>query len=133
MHDPRTRTALSHLADLGHTPEPPRWHWGIARLDPIGRIVLPGQAHAALGLTVEQPCLVQGVCYRVALVLRTCGGGAAVTVDGRGRLRLPAWLRRSGAASRSLPVGARCDAPLVVVAPTTVLDGLGDVLAGESR
>jgi hypothetical protein len=134
MTDSRTRTVLGQHADLGRPLEPPRWQWGIARLDPTGRIVLPGEARASLGVTVGEPCIVRGVCHRVALVLPTGGGtGAPVRVDGRGRLRLRVWLRGAGTASGALLVGARGDAPLVVVAAAPVLDGLCDVLAGESR
>jgi hypothetical protein len=137
MHDARTSTALRQLADLGRDPDPPRWHWGIARVEATGRLVLPAEARTALGATNGQPSAVLGGCHRVALVLRSngagAGAGAALAVDGRGRLRLPAWLRRASAPSGSLLVGTSQGSPLVVVAPAGVLDGLGDVLAGESR
>jgi hypothetical protein len=51
----------------------------------------------------------------------------SASVDGRGRLVLPAALRSAGC----VVIGARTGAGLVVVAPATVLDGLGDVLTGD--
>lgn len=73
----------------------------------------------------------RGICHRVALVLSPDGAGAAMTMDARDRLMLPAWLRRGPGAS--MVVGTRSDTPMVVVAATTVLHGLGDILAGPSR
>jgi bifunctional DNA-binding transcriptional regulator/antitoxin component of YhaV-PrlF toxin-antitoxin module len=133
MHDARTSTALRQLADLGRDPDPPRWHWAIARVEATGRLVLPAEARSALGATSGQPSAVRGGCNRVALVLRTDGAGAVIVVDRRGRLRLPVWLRRAAAGSGSLLVGTRHARPMVVIASTGVLDGLGDTLAGEPR
>jgi len=125
----RTSTALRQLADLGHQPDPPRWSWAIARLEPTGRLVLPVEARLALGLTAGQRTTVRGICHRVALVLDADGAGAAFVIDSRGRLLVPAWLR-AGTAS-AVVVGTRQDPALVLVAPTTTLDTLGDLLAGE--
>lgn len=131
MHDPRNSTALRQLSDLGHAPEPPRWAWAIARLEPTGRLVLPVEARAALDVRAGHRTPVRGVCHRVALVLLLDDAGAAFVVDGRGRLLIPAWLR-TGTASEVV-VGTRNDSSLVVIAPTTTLDTLGDVLSGERR
>lgn len=131
MRDPRTSTALRLLADLGTDPDPPRWAWAIARLEPTGRIVLPAEARDALGAGVGERCAVRGICHRVALTLRPDGAGAPMTVDGRGRVRVPAWLRRPGV--DALLVGTHRSVAVVVVAPATVLHGLGDALVGESR
>ncbi len=79
----------------------------------------------------QQRVTVHGTCHRVALVLGTDGGGAPITVDGRGRLRVPAWLRRGDATL--LLVGTNAVTPTVLLAAATVLDGLGDVLVGEFR
>jgi hypothetical protein len=133
MHDVPTSTALRQLADLGQDPDPLRWHWAIARLEPTGRLVLPAEARTALGATTGQPTPVRGVCNRVALVLRASGAGTAIAVDGRGRLRLPTWLRRANHRSGSLLVGTRRGSPLVVIAPAGVLDGPGGMVTGESR
>ena len=131
MHDPRTSTALRQLTDLGADPDPSRWAWAIARVEGTGRIVLPTEARAALGAHAGERLAVAGVCNRVALVVRPDGAGAPLTVDGRGRLRVPAWLRRVDATM--LLIGTHAAAATVLVAPTHVLDGLGDVLVGESR
>lgn len=131
MHDQRTSTALRQLADLAPEPEPPRWAWAIARVEPTGRIVLPAEARTALGAGAGSRVTMRGICSRVALVLRPDGTGAPMTIDGRGRLRIPAWLRRGE--STLLIVGSHTAAPTVLVAPTHVLDGLAHVLAGESR
>lgn len=131
MHDPRSSTALRQLADLDADPDPLRWAWAIARVEATGRIVLPAEARAALGARVGERLTVAGICNRVALVVRTDGPGAPLSVDGRGRLRVPAWLRRGDVAA--MLVGTHRAAATVMVAPATVLDGLGDVLAGESR
>jgi hypothetical protein len=56
--------------------------------------------------------------------------GAPLTIDSRARLCVPAWLRRQPVTS--MLVGTRDDTGFVVIAPTTVLDPLGDVLVGES-
>ena len=45
---------------------------------------------------------------------------------------VPVWLRHA-AASRQLLVGAETDKAMVLVAPVGVLDGIGDLLAGEAR
>lgn len=131
MHDPRNSTALRQLADLGHEPDPPRWAWAVARLDPKGRLLLPAEARLALGVRPGERTVVRGVCHRVALVLSAEGARALMSVEGRGRLVVPAWLRRGSASP--MVVGTRSAPPMVVVAPTSVLDGLGDILSGESR
>lgn len=131
MRDPRNSTALRQLADLGIDPEPPRWEWAIVRVDPKGRVVLPAEARLALGATPGGRSAVRGVCHRVALVLSPDGAGAAMSVDARGRLRIPEWLRQGP--PTSMVVGTRGGTPVVVVAWTTVLDGLGDLLLGQPR
>jgi hypothetical protein len=73
---------------------------------------------------------VRGICHRITLVLAAEGTGAAMVVDGRGRLCVPGWLRRGPCAS--MVIGTDSATGVVVVAPTTVLDGLGAVRVGES-
>jgi bifunctional DNA-binding transcriptional regulator/antitoxin component of YhaV-PrlF toxin-antitoxin module len=131
MRDLRTSTALRQLNDLSSDLESSPWAWAVARLDRAGRLLLPVEARAVLGVQSGLQTRVRGVCHRVVLVLSADGAGAALTVDSRGRLCVPAWLRRG--AMSSLVVGTNHANELVVVAPTTVLDGLGDVLVGESR
>jgi DNA-binding transcriptional regulator/RsmH inhibitor MraZ len=131
MPDLRTSTALRQLNDLGRDAELSPWAWAVVRPDPAGRLLLPIEARAVLGIPPGQRFTVRGVCHRVTLALTADGAGAALTVDSRARLCLPAWLRQR--APSAVLVGTNTATALVVVAPTTVLDGLGDVLMGESR
>lgn len=73
----------------------------------------------------------RGICHRVALVLDAGSVGAAFIIDSRGRILVPAWLRTRTAAA--VVVGTRGDPALVVIAPTTALDALGDLLSGAHR
>ena len=67
------------------------------------------------------------------VVLRRDGRGAVTPADRRGRVLLPAWLRRPAAAEPVVVFVAarRPDASLVVVTPVVDLDALADALAGE--
>jgi bifunctional DNA-binding transcriptional regulator/antitoxin component of YhaV-PrlF toxin-antitoxin module len=132
MHLSPTGNAFRQLAELGQDPDPSRWRWDIVRVEASGRLVLPTWARTALGIA-GQAMPVYGVCNRVALVLHPAGPGAAITVDRRGRLCVPMWLRRATAGSAVVLVGCQQRSSLVVVAPIGVLDGLGDLLAGEPR
>ena len=131
MPDLRNSTALRQLSDLGHEPDPSEWAWAVVRLDPAGRIALPSDARVALGARGAARTDVRGVCHRTSLVLSADGAGAALTVDGRARLCLPAWRRRGPCAA--MVVGTNRVTALVVVAPATALDGLGDVLLGDMQ
>jgi hypothetical protein len=77
MRDLRNSTALRQLVDLGHDPDPTRWAWAVARLDPAGRLLLAVEARAVLGIRLGQRTTVRGVCHRVTLVLAADGAGAA--------------------------------------------------------
>lgn len=68
MHDPRTRTALRQLADLGHEPDPPAWVWAIAQLEPSGRLLVPVGARAALRVTAGCRLDTWGRCRGTTLV-----------------------------------------------------------------
>ena len=131
MHDPRTSTALRQLADLSTTPGPSAWVWAVARPDPEGRLRLPAAARHALGVRSGHQREVRGICHRVALVVTPAGTGTSLVVDSRGRLTIPVWLRRG--ADRSLVIGVDHTAPIVVIAPVAVLDGVGNLLAGGPR
>lgn len=72
-----------------------------------------------------------GVCNRVALIVRPLGPGARIVIDVQGRLPLPGWLRRGP--DRSLLIGTNPATPLLVIAPTGVLDGFGQLLTGNPR
>lgn len=130
MHDPRTSTALRQLADLDLDPHLPVWDWAVVRLESCGRLRLPVEARAALGAGALGGDL-RGVCHRDVLGLSAARGGRPMPIDGRGRLYVPAWLRQ-----RSVPwllIGANPADSTVVVAPTSVLDSLGNQLLGDVR
>lgn len=128
MHDPRTSTALRQLAHLDEPPPPTRWRWTVARLDTAGRLPLPRHARTALGLPAGVRRDVRARLHRAGLVLTAGDGpGGSLPVDGRGRLAVPAALR----STVCLVIGTQAELDLVVVAPATVLDGLGDILAGR--
>lgn len=129
MPDPRTSTALRQLTDLGRELEPSRWSWAVRTYEPGGRIRLPADARAAIGFRPGTPCEVSGRCQRVGLVIgHDRPGGARLTVDPWGRLMLPAWLRRG--AERALLIGSDIEASVLVVAPASVLDSVGELLVG---
>ena len=131
MHDSRTSTALCQLADLGRDPDPSRWGWAIATPDPEGRLRLPTAALRAVGIERGQAGQRRGLCHRVGLVVRAEGTGTPLAVDRRGRITLPTALRHL--TERTLVIGADFDRALLVIAPTTALDGLGDLLTGSAR
>jgi bifunctional DNA-binding transcriptional regulator/antitoxin component of YhaV-PrlF toxin-antitoxin module len=102
-------------------------------LQPPGRVTLPAAARQVLG-AAGGGAKVRGLWWDVALVVRPAGPGRSMAVDGRGRLVVPVWLRQAVDPSASVLVGVRAAvAPIVVVAPTRVLDRLGEILAGEGR
>ncbi len=123
MHDPRTSTALRHVADLSAKPPPSRWSWAIARLDTKGRVRVPRDALDLLG---PGPWALRW--HRFAVVLQA--GETGRTPDGRGRLLLPMQLRQRDA---TYVIGSDRQRQLVVIAPSSTLDGLGDVLTGPAR
>ena len=127
MHDPRTSPALRTLAHLTGDPPPARWSWSVRRLDSAGRLCLTRSALAVLG-----PGPWRARWHHLALLVETdtSGQGPRATVDDRGRLTVPIWLRQRG---RDVLVGLDHDQPGLLVAPAEVLDRLGDVLAGRSR
>jgi hypothetical protein len=97
-------------------------------LEPSGRLRLPIEACRALGASPGARAAARGVCHPTVLVLRSTGGGRSLTIDGRGRLYVPVWLRRGHATH--LVVGTQPATSTVAVARTSLLDALGDQLAG---
>jgi len=129
----RSSTTLRQLDDLGHSQPPPGWGWTTVRVESTGRIILPVGARDALGVGGEG-AVAYATCNRVALVLRSKPPGAEFSVDSRGRVLLPTWLRSpADAAGSVVVVGTRIGVPAVVAAPASVLDGLGDLLTGDRR
>ncbi|HMJ74465.1 MAG TPA: hypothetical protein VK507_00745 [Iamia sp.] len=127
MPDPRTSPALRQLAAIGRDPDPLAWSWAVVRLELCGRLLLSPEARTTLGARPGHVLDVRGLCNTTALVLRAIGRGRTITVDRRGRIYVPMWLRRGP----SYLIGARADSATVVLVPVTVLDALGDDLEGE--
>ncbi len=95
MNRPRTPPAPV-LPDLTGPPiEPSPWRWGGAEPDPAGRLQLPPAARRALVGDADAAAEVDGVVRGDTLVLRPgVVDGRSMTVDARGRIYLPQWLRR---------------------------------------
>jgi hypothetical protein len=66
MPDLRTSAALRQLPDLCPGPRKARWRWAVARVEPTGRLILPAEARAILGVVGAA----RGTCNRVAFLLR---------------------------------------------------------------
>jgi hypothetical protein len=76
----------------------------------------------------------QGRLPGAVLVIRVDGAGALLAVDRWGRLSMPVWWRHVCVPAGTAAVATRAgECPLVVLAPTGVLDGLANVLVGERR
>jgi hypothetical protein len=72
-----------------------------------------------------------GVCLRDVMVIRSTGDGRRLTIDGRGRLYVPAWVRRNH--DMSLVVGTHHAQRTVVVVTPAVFDRVGDALIGREQ
>jgi hypothetical protein len=59
------------------------------------------------------------------------GDGRSMTVDGRGRIYLPVWLRRHP--GFFIGTHTLSGDPAVVVAPAALFDGIGDELLARVR
>jgi hypothetical protein len=130
----RPSAALALLRDAGQGPPPGgQWSWAVVAVEATGRVRVSPAARQALGAGpggVTVRCVSRGA----VLVVRSGGGGAPMVVDGRGRLSLPVWWRRVCVPTGAVAVATRAgECPLVVLAPTGVLDGLAEVLVGERR
>ena len=108
-------------------------------LDSEGRAGLPPVARRAVGVGAAG-ATVRAVARGPVLVLRADrdgdGAGAPLVVDGRGRVPLPAWWRPActgGACAVATRTAGAGEAPLILLAPTGMLDGLADVLVEERR
>jgi len=119
---------IASLSEAPVVPTPRWWHW-VVGLDHRGRLTLPPEARQLAARTT----VVRASSRVGAVVLRPDGTGAATPVDRRGRVLLPAWLRRQvGAQAGAVFVAARRpDASTVVVTPVTGLDDVADALVGE--
>jgi hypothetical protein len=119
---------LASLSEAPAVPIPRWWHW-VLGLDHRGRLTLPPEARQLTARTR----VVRASSRAGAVVLRPDGMGAATRVDRRGRVLLPAWLRRQvGPQAGAVFLAARRpDASIVVVTPVTGLDDVADALVGE--
>lgn len=126
---PRARFAIAGLRSMEATQSPARWrHWMVG-VDDLGRVTLP----AAVRDSVPGTEAVRAVSRGRSMLLRFGGHGAPIHVDCRGRLVIPAWLRRLSEPWRSMLLAANCpDTSLIVLAPTTTLDSLLDALVVET-
>ena len=107
-----------------------RWCFAIVVLERAGRVRLPPAARAAIGECASLRASTRGE----VVLLRGGGGGRAVTIDGRGRLVVPCWLRDAAGPAMSLVIGTRReldDEPIVLLAPPRLLAGFADALVGE--
>jgi hypothetical protein len=104
---PGIPTDLHQLADLDHDERPPRWSWAIVGLERIGRVRLPAPALITLGAEAGREVWMRS--NRLALVVRRDGPVAAATVDGRGRLYLPVWLRQRATNQAVVLAGTACE------------------------
>ena len=97
----RPRTPPAALPDL--TGEPVArspWRWSAAAPEPSGRLLVPAIARRVLGADAAEARVVSGIVRGDSLVLRPqVEGGRAMTIDGRGRVYLPVWMRRHPASS----------------------------------
>ncbi len=138
MHEPhvllnRVSTAMRQLDDLADDVPPPRWDWSIVTVEKTGRISLPHPARAALGLSLG-PGAFAGICHATCLVLHGGDPGRRnlFRADARGRLQIPAWLRRDD--PDVLLIGTLMADGVVLIARTGLLDAVGDsLLVGEKR
>ncbi|MGH9156333.1 MAG: hypothetical protein ACRD1K_10985 [Acidimicrobiales bacterium] len=129
----RPRTPPAALPDLTGAPVAASpWRWAAAEPEPSGRLLLPSAARRCLGADSSEARSVSGVVRGDTLVLRTgAGNGRSMTVDGRGRLYLPVWLRRHLGfliGTHILPAD-----PAVVIVPAAVFDAVGDQLLERVR
>jgi hypothetical protein len=107
-----------------------RWAFAIVRIERTGRVMLPAEARAAIAGGGSLRVSARG---EVAL-LRGGGGGRPVTVDGRGRMVVPCWLRDATGPDGSLLVGTGTghdDEPVVLFVPPRLLCGFADAMVGE--
>jgi len=131
MNRPRTPpAALPALTGAPIAGSP--WRWSAAEPEPSGRLLLPAVARRVLGADDAQSQVVSGAVRGDTLVLRPFeAAGRAMTVDGRGRIYLPVWLRRHP----GFLIGTHADPDdqAVVVVPAALIDAVGDQLLGRVR
>jgi hypothetical protein len=131
----RPRTPPAALPDLTGPPITASvWRWSAAEPESSGRLLLSVAARRVLGTDADadQPGAVSGTVRGDTLVLRPgTNSGRAMTLDGRGRIYLPVWLRRHAGffiGTHTIP-----DDPAVAVVPAALFDSIGDQLLERVR
>ena len=129
----RPRTPPAALPDLTGPPVAASpWRWSAAEPEPSGRLLLPSAARCCLAADSSEARSVSGVVRGDTLVLRPgAGNGRSMTVDSRGRIYLPVWLRRHPGfliGTHTLPAD-----PAVVIVPAALFDAMGDQLLERVR
>lgn len=130
----RPRTPPAALPDLtGAAVAASPWRWSAAEPEPSGRLLLPAVARRVLGADASEPRVVSGAVRGDTLVLRPgTTTGRAMTVDVRGRIYLPVWLRRHP----GFLIGTHTrpdEDPAVVIAPAALFDSFGHQLLERHR
>lgn len=129
----RPRTPPAALPDLTGPPlVASSWRWSAAEPEPSGRFLLPGAARRLLGADAAGSHPVSGVVRGDTVVLRPdTQDGRSMTVDGRGRIYLPVWLRRHS----DFLIGTHDDPTdaAVVVVPAALFAAVGDQLLERVR
>jgi DNA-binding transcriptional regulator/RsmH inhibitor MraZ len=126
---PRARFAIPALRSVAAPRSPARWRHWIVGIDDLGQVTLPAAVRDAVPGTDG----VRATSREKSLLLRRGGHGAQVYVDRRGRLVVPAWLRRLSEPWQSVLLAANYpDMSLIVLTPSTTLDGLLDTLVTEA-
>lgn len=131
MNRPRTPPAALP-ALTGAAVAASSWRWAAADPEPSGRLLLPSAARRCLGADSSEARSVSGVVRGDTLVLRPGAGNVrSMTVDGRGRLYLPVWLRRHP----GFLIGTHkaLDDRAVVIVPASVFDAMGVQLLERVR
>ena len=124
------RSALSLLNGPGASRWEPRWRYWVVAVERIGRVTLPADVRRVLGAGD----FVSALTGDLVLLLRRTGVGARLSMDSRGRVVLPAWLRQTARSSGSVLVAARLsELPVVFIADTVVFDRLVDRVTVECR
>lgn len=128
----RPRTPPAALPDLTGPPVAASpWRWSAAEPEPSGRLLLPSAARRCLDADVAAAHAVSGVVRGDMVLLRPdAADGRSMTVDGRGRIYLPVWLRRHPGFLIGTHAAA---APAVVIVPATLFDAVGDQILERVR
>ena len=127
-----SRTPPAALPDLTGPPVAASpWRWSAAEPEPSGRLLLTPVARRVLGADGGPSQPVSGSVRGDTLVLRPHhADGRAMTVDGRGRMYLPVWLRRQP----GFLIGTNTTPDVaVVVVPAALFDAIGDQLLARVR